>query len=417
MPRGSRPGERRGGRQRGTPNKNTILKNAVFCAEVSAGSSPLDFFLALMRDPNVPTDLRIQMAKLATPFVHARPGGGRRRRIHPMEAAGRLGKQNERPSLSQSDENACHAGDPTDFVSPNIETKLNGAEVGGKIRQTKTDVDAAVNSTGAKLGGAVSAGLGAGKPEASANANLSPLDYLLSVMNDPDAKPHQRIKAAGIAARYKHKPLEAAPMPLVVEDRFGFKVDTAHARMVRDVWVQNRFLWPSWVYNTSRDIEAKRKRLGEWLDEQAKLLECPATYTGLDYENDRARLEGFVERHWRQEKFTPGEDAEEAYLVARSEAYRVRPEGRALPRMRTLMRINALSENQAKELKEFCERFPNIRIDAPSENQAKELKELRERFPNLAKTLEDQQAALKSRRSLGEAFKKAERETSDRVEQ
>ena len=32
MPRGSRPGERRGGRQRGTPNKSTLLKNAVFCA-------------------------------------------------------------------------------------------------------------------------------------------------------------------------------------------------------------------------------------------------------------------------------------------------------------------------------------------------------------------------------------------------
>ena len=32
MPRGSRPGERRGGRQRGAPNKKTLIKNAVFLA-------------------------------------------------------------------------------------------------------------------------------------------------------------------------------------------------------------------------------------------------------------------------------------------------------------------------------------------------------------------------------------------------
>ena len=32
MPRGSKPGERRGGRQRGTPNKKTALKNAALAA-------------------------------------------------------------------------------------------------------------------------------------------------------------------------------------------------------------------------------------------------------------------------------------------------------------------------------------------------------------------------------------------------
>jgi hypothetical protein len=64
MPRGSRPGERRGGgRQRGTPNKKTLIKNAVFCAAASdPNRSPLDFMLALMRDPQGPIDVRLVMA-------------------------------------------------------------------------------------------------------------------------------------------------------------------------------------------------------------------------------------------------------------------------------------------------------------------------------------------------------------------
>jgi hypothetical protein len=92
MPRGSRPGERRGGRQRGTPNKSTLLKNAVYCAAASEPNrSPLDFMLALMRDPQVPIDARLDMAAAAAPFVHARPRPPSRGRPHPMELRARRG--------------------------------------------------------------------------------------------------------------------------------------------------------------------------------------------------------------------------------------------------------------------------------------------------------------------------------------
>jgi hypothetical protein len=51
MPKGSKPGERRGGRQRGTPNKKTLLRNA----EIKAISgkpdlTPLDYFLGVMQN-------------------------------------------------------------------------------------------------------------------------------------------------------------------------------------------------------------------------------------------------------------------------------------------------------------------------------------------------------------------------------
>jgi hypothetical protein len=78
MPRGSKPGERRGGRQRGTPNKKTALRNAASAAATSNPDiSPLDFLLAVMRDPNVSPEFRIKVAQMAAPFIHTKPGTAR----------------------------------------------------------------------------------------------------------------------------------------------------------------------------------------------------------------------------------------------------------------------------------------------------------------------------------------------------
>jgi len=74
MPRGSKPGERRGGRQRGTPNKKTALRNAALAAAAANPEIlPLEFLLGIMRDPNMPSELRIKVAQATLPFVHARP--------------------------------------------------------------------------------------------------------------------------------------------------------------------------------------------------------------------------------------------------------------------------------------------------------------------------------------------------------
>jgi hypothetical protein len=74
MPRGSNPGERRGGRQPGTPNKKTALISAGFAATVSSPDLlPIDFFLALMRDPSVSPEWRFRAAQAAAPYVHPKP--------------------------------------------------------------------------------------------------------------------------------------------------------------------------------------------------------------------------------------------------------------------------------------------------------------------------------------------------------
>ena len=72
--RGCKPGERRGGRQPGTPNKKTALVTTAFAAATSNPElSPLDFFLAVMRDPSIPPDWRFKAAQAAAPYVHPKP--------------------------------------------------------------------------------------------------------------------------------------------------------------------------------------------------------------------------------------------------------------------------------------------------------------------------------------------------------
>ena len=74
MPRGSKPGERRGGRQPGTPNKKTALVNAAFDATTSnADLSPLDFLLGVMRGSSLPPDWRMKAAQAALPYIHSKP--------------------------------------------------------------------------------------------------------------------------------------------------------------------------------------------------------------------------------------------------------------------------------------------------------------------------------------------------------
>lgn len=70
MPRGgSKPGERRGGRQKGTPNKKTQEKiNAI----VNSGLTPLDYMLSVLRDESLPDDMRLQAARDSAPYVHPR---------------------------------------------------------------------------------------------------------------------------------------------------------------------------------------------------------------------------------------------------------------------------------------------------------------------------------------------------------
>ena len=58
-----------GGRKRGTPNKASATREADIKA---SGLTPLDYMLQVMRDEEAPTELRLDAAARAAPYVHPR---------------------------------------------------------------------------------------------------------------------------------------------------------------------------------------------------------------------------------------------------------------------------------------------------------------------------------------------------------
>lgn len=92
---GSKRGERRGGRQKGTRNKATAEKVAEIAA---SGLTPLDYMLNVMRDENAEKQLRMDAAKSAAPYVHPKlaniehsgPDGGALQIIVNKDVAGVL---------------------------------------------------------------------------------------------------------------------------------------------------------------------------------------------------------------------------------------------------------------------------------------------------------------------------------------
>ena len=96
MPRGSKLGERRGGRQKGTPNRATAVRQAEIAA---SGETPLDYMLRVMRDETADPSRRDDMARAVAPYVHPKLAAVEQKdkdhrniviQISPAEAEGRL---------------------------------------------------------------------------------------------------------------------------------------------------------------------------------------------------------------------------------------------------------------------------------------------------------------------------------------
>ena len=66
---GSKPGERRGGRQAGVANKRT---REIADRAMKEGITPLEYMLQVLRDENAERPRRDDMAKAAAPYLHPR---------------------------------------------------------------------------------------------------------------------------------------------------------------------------------------------------------------------------------------------------------------------------------------------------------------------------------------------------------
>src|SRR5512139_3389192 len=67
--KGSAPGERRGGRERGTPNKRTVARETIIA---KAKITPLEYMLRVLDDENADPQDRRWAATSAAPYVHAK---------------------------------------------------------------------------------------------------------------------------------------------------------------------------------------------------------------------------------------------------------------------------------------------------------------------------------------------------------
>jgi hypothetical protein len=61
-------GRKTGGRKKGTRNRRTIAQQEV----IASGTTPLEFLCAVYRDPKQSMTRRIEAAKAAAPYLHAR---------------------------------------------------------------------------------------------------------------------------------------------------------------------------------------------------------------------------------------------------------------------------------------------------------------------------------------------------------
>jgi hypothetical protein len=368
MPRGSRPGERRGGRKPGTPNKKTLLKNAVFLAAAGGGTSaepnrsPLDFMLALMRDPQVPLKDRVLMAEAAAAFVHARPRRPSRDRPHPMELRARAAKAAARTG-------GANGATPGREESLSLQSAVSGSDENPTLQRAPSEGAEQAELVGG--GEAVVVRLAGVGPHATERFEIrppSPLDFLLAVMTDPDADPKERMRAAQVAARYTHRP--PAEKPQLVEDEFGFRIDPVVAKAVRAIKGQSV---DSDTKNKagraikSQSVESDTKQqdqLAERLREQVGTIECPECYGERDLEKDTARLDELRARRGTKAKLTAEEDAEEAYLTTRAEVYRATPQHHAWHRILAFQRYltlgYTLTADELGELDQLRARFPKI---------------------------------------------------------
>jgi hypothetical protein len=246
MPRGSRPGERRGGRQRGTPNKKTLLKNAVFLAAADPNRSPLEFMLALMRDPQVPLDTRIDMAAAAAPFVHAKPKTPSRVRTNPMDSS------------------------PLKSAPVCVPEKQEGESGGPKL---------------------------APKQPSDGDRDLSPLKFLIGAMNDSEAAPRQRFRAARIAARYTHvhlRPDKPAPV-----DEYRFSISRTLAKAIADDWWALDYCESGRAGARSADLVQAASKIYARQAERDQFLECPPDYSPANDLKRRSELTQ-TRRAWRR---------------------------------------------------------------------------------------------------------------------
>jgi hypothetical protein len=319
--RGSRPGERRGGRKKGTPNKKTAYVRAVMAAHAANPTvTPMDVMLAVVRDPHVALEMRVKMALKALPHLHRKLRAG-----EPAPGAG----EESLPALRRK-----KLSPEARIDAPSIESPVNHA--------TKLKSNGGRPNKGEKPKSVATPSLASGdvltvQDEGGQRADLKPLPFLLEVLNDAKAPPAIKVKVSLATLPYTHpRQSTRPPKPTVVIDRFGFTVEPALARKLRNeiarlsVLKKRRNPHP-------RDQKAMQK-LNKKIDAKLATLECPcpSCYSAGQAAEDKEKIEYLWRKRRSRRKLTPNEDAELAHINARYCAFARGSEVQARARLRVL---------------------------------------------------------------------------------
>jgi hypothetical protein len=192
--------------------------------------------------------------------------------------------------------------------------------------------------------------------EAADGDDLSPLDYLLSVMNDADAKPKLRIKAARIVAPYLHSHAQPklGEMRIVISDSFGFEFDPAVVKANSER--TQRFYQGDKTDPSPEQLE---------LLEGARTPQWPAgsSYGEKEAQADWERITHLTVRRMAPEGLSEAEEIEDAHLHMRRGVYYAH-KGRLdrsrideLNARRTA--TNQLSAAEESELAELLKEYPD----------------------------------------------------------
>jgi hypothetical protein len=284
MLRGSRPGERRGGRKRGTPNRRTILRDRILLIGLDHPAASQRAFLSkLVKDRKLPADTRMAVAPQSFP--------PKRRR------SSRTGRPR------------ALAGSRTSIAQEALATE--GSAVVTKGSQTPAVVPAIRDWS----------------PQA--------LDALFGVVQDATANPKTRRKAALKIAEFLLP--KAGKKAKVIPDEYGFSINSNLASAYRDIQLELRALVNAPTHKIPA-IAEKINKLEARSDAIRRRLEvpCPTKYGNKEATNDYLSLIGFTARRDNETALTEAQQAEEAHLRARFDVFNASPEAIARRRRQAL---------------------------------------------------------------------------------
>lgn len=305
MPRGSKPGERRGGRERATPNKRTVLTNKILAvASGNPNATRHELVLILIKDKALPAGTRMAIARKSFPARTSRAidDGAEKsvvRRLRQIKA-------------------------PTDLhPDPGVHRHPPSSN--------RTWPDARTGPI-----------------------NFATLDLLLSVAQDAAATPSERHKAASELAQHflpKTPGRNRSRRSKFLPDERGFVVDPDLARELRDSKLKLACL-PLAEKLTPYAVALRASKLQARIREIQQSLQCPcpSRYRTTDVKRDGERLASFSLRRASRSMLTLDEDTEEAVRTARYDSFWEGPEVAARQRLADLCAKKRAADNQGPPL-------------------------------------------------------------------